>query len=83
MVAAAGTPEPSEKDKRIMAATTRSSRLGIYAIIGGQHLFNYLSRFVSSSCRCRCCWAGPPLSSPAVLHADHSRSAPAAHYSSP
>ena len=47
MAMAAATPEPSEKDKRILAVTTRSSRLGIYAIIGGQHLFNYLSRFVS------------------------------------
>lgn len=37
--------EPSDHDKAILACTTRSSRLGTYAIIGGQHLFNYLSRF--------------------------------------
>lgn len=37
--------EPSEHDKAILACTTQASRLGTYAIIGGQHLFNYLSRF--------------------------------------
>ncbi len=36
---------PSDHDKAIFACTTKTSRIATYGLIGGQHLFNYLSRF--------------------------------------